>query len=70
MPENPTTPSAAQLAAQGMANQDPLDIPLPCEIRVHGMRFSKGVKLRVFVEAAARWKVLADKYAAGGGETP
>lgn len=41
---------------------EPLDTPLPCDIRVHGMRFGKGVKLRVFAEAAARWKVLADKY--------
>lgn len=60
-----TTPSGAQLAAQGMANQDPLDMPLPCDIRVHGMCFSKGVKLRVFIEAAASWKVLADKHVAG-----
>jgi hypothetical protein len=48
--------------ANGKTNTtDPLDMPLPCEIRVPGMRFSKGVKLRVFVEAAARWKAMADR---------
>lgn len=42
---------------------DPLDMELPCEIRVPGMRFSKGVKLRTFVEAARRWKAMADELA-------
>lgn len=39
---------------------DPLDTPLPCDVRFPGVAFSKGVKLRTLVEAATRWKQKAD----------
>lgn len=39
---------------------DGLDAPLPCDVTINGgMTFSKGVKLRTFVNAAERWRKLA-----------
>jgi hypothetical protein len=35
---------------------DPLDTPLPCDVKLPGVTFRKGVALRTLVEAAARWK--------------
>ena len=43
------------------ATTDPLDMELPCDIQMPGVRFGKGVKLRTFVEAARRWKRMADE---------
>jgi hypothetical protein len=40
---------------------DPLDTPLPCDVRLPGVVFGKGVKLRALVNAAARWKERADR---------
>lgn len=40
---------------------DPLDTPLPCDVKVPGAVFRKGVSLRTFVTAAARWKAKADE---------
>lgn len=40
---------------------DPLDTPLPCEVRFPGIIFGKGVSLRTLVNAATRWKAKADK---------
>lgn len=42
---------------------DPLDMPLPCAVKLPGVVFGKGVSLRTLVEAAARWKAMADKAA-------
>ncbi|TWA74131.1 hypothetical protein FBZ82_101146 [Azospirillum brasilense] len=47
--------------AQGGDIADPLDTPLPCDVNVPNMRFGKGIPLRVLVDAAARWKVIAAK---------
>lgn len=38
---------------------DPLDTPLPCEVRINHIRFSKGVPLRTLVDAATRWHTQA-----------
>jgi hypothetical protein len=45
----------------GTANckADPLNTPLPCDVKVGGGTFRKGVKLGTFVEAARRWHNLA-----------
>lgn len=40
---------------------DPLETPLPCDVRCGSIRFSKGVPLRILVEAATRWRALATK---------
>lgn len=42
---------------------DPLDIPLPAEVRLPGAVFGKGVSLLIFIGAARRWKALADEAA-------
>ena len=47
-----------------------MDTPLPCEVRCGSVVFSKGVALRTFVEAAARWKVLADAHVTAGMAKP
>jgi hypothetical protein len=41
----------------GTANckADPMNTPLPCDIRVGGATFRKGVSLGTFAEAARRW---------------
>ncbi|TWA71855.1 hypothetical protein FBZ84_101121 [Azospirillum baldaniorum] len=53
--------SAGAQQAQGGDIADPLDTPLPCDVNVPNMRFGKGIPLRVLVDAAARWKVIAAK---------
>lgn len=40
---------------------DPLDIPLPCEITINHITFDQGVSLRTFVNAAQRWHDEAKK---------
>jgi aconitase B len=40
---------------------DPLDMPLPCDVRFPGVTFGKGVALRTLVNAATRWKARADE---------
>lgn len=45
--------------AQPAQGADPLDMPLPCDVNLPNMRFGKGVSLRTFAQAAARWKTLA-----------
>lgn len=39
---------------------DPMDVPLPCDVRFPGVTFKKGVPLRLLVNAASRWKQMAD----------
>lgn len=53
------------MADDPIKTTDPLDTPLPCDVRCGSVKFSKGVSLRTFVEAATRWKVLADAQVAG-----
>lgn len=45
---------------------DPLDTPLPCDVTLPGMVLHQGVALRVLVNAAARWKRIADREFAKG----
>lgn len=42
-------------------SDDPMDMPLPCDVKCGSVTFSKGVSLRTLVNAAARWKAIADK---------
>jgi hypothetical protein len=41
---------------------DPMDTPLPCEVICGPIRFSKGVRLRTLVEAAERWRNIAQNH--------
>lgn len=44
------------------ATPDPMDAPLPCDVKIgKGMTFKKGVALRTLVKAAERWHADAMK---------
>lgn len=43
-----------------MNDDKALDMKLPCEIKIGHIKFSKGVSLRTFVNAAERWHALAN----------
>lgn len=42
-----------------VAIMDPLDTPLPCDVKCGSVVFRKGVKLRVLADAAERWRAAA-----------